>query len=585
MLSFKDLMERGSFNELHFPPLSLGVITSYLRSKGYTIEQNDLNVKIKRNQLSDRDPLNKFNLISMLDLDNKNAIFRYLEKGNNKNFDSIISKLLSRINVEEVDILLLSLFVGDPRSSFLALCIAKYIKDRRNDILIIVGGEQHNQEIGPGRLVTIKDNIDEILDLKVIDYYISGAGEISLVNLFEAIEKNKDFSEVPGLVYRDNGDLKENDKIQAPVVVPDFDGLPLKEYIWKPNPILLNKISNLKELEREILMLPLQFIIGCINKCAFCQLSHPKLRLKVQSPKDTVKNLKYLSNKYQTKYFFFLNSCLNISKKYTNELCNEIIENKLNILWSDCARADNLDKETVFKMRQAGAVRLVLGLETASERMLKYLNKGVSLTEIENTLRWSQEAGIWSGVELISGLPHETEEDVELTVRFLESNAKNIDQVFLNPFYLEPNSAMALFPEKYGITNIRRVGYSGMKYFNTPAYNLSFDEINGLPWEEKQEQQWQSQKKICSAIERLGVRHPEYIEDMHVLFFLYSYYSKKSRIKEIFYEYFKEWDRIRKANIKKRKRIHLIKRPYLIPLRLLRIRSFKEFSAIIRRNF
>lgn len=587
-LAFRDLREKGFFNELHLPPLALGVIVSHLKSKGYAIDQDDLNVMIKGNQLSDRDTLNKFNLIRALDLDKKEIVFQYLKNGENSRFDLILSKLLSKTSVEGVDVLLLSCFPTDPRSSLLTLCIAKFIKDRKDKILIVIGGEHHAQQFGSGRHALIKDNIDMILDLGTIDYYVSGPGEVSLDYLLQAIAGNKDLSGVPGLIYRTKDSLTLwNDKIIPKIVTPDFEGLPLEKYVWRPSSILLRRIPHsVEELESGVLMVPLQFMVGCPNKCAFCELSHPGLKLRIQHPQDTVKNLKHLSSKYRTKYFFFLNSCINVSKKYINELCNEILRSGLNILWSDCARVNNLDKETVLKMREAGAVRLIFGLETASERMLRYLGKRITLAEVQNALMWCREAGIWTCLELISGLPYESEEDIDSTIKFLEQNRENLDDVFLNAFFLEPNSVMALFPDKYGLKNIRRIELGKMKYFHSPAYNLAFDEIHGLSWAAKEEQQWQSYTKIRLTLTKLGLNAPDYVETLHVLFYLYSHYSEKGTIKSIYHGYFEQIDSIRQANIEKKRKMerwrNLMIRPYLIPLKLLRIRSFGELARLMR---
>ena len=76
---------------------------------------------------------------------------------------------------------------------------------------------------------------------------------------------------------------------------------------------------------------------------------------------------------------------------------------------------------------------------------------------MEQILKWSHEAGIYNSIEIIAGLPHEEDEDVETTVAFLRRNRQYVDQIFLNPFSLITGSLMHKNPEQFGLTNVRPV--------------------------------------------------------------------------------------------------------------------------------
>jgi radical SAM superfamily enzyme YgiQ (UPF0313 family) len=71
------------------------------------------------------------------------------------------------------------------------------------------------------------------------------------------------------------------------------------------------------------------------------------------------------------------------------------------------------------KLRRAGAIRPVWGLETASPRLQQLIHKGLDLKEVEQVLQWSHEAGIYNAVQIIAGLPTERDEDIEATVAAL----------------------------------------------------------------------------------------------------------------------------------------------------------------------
>ncbi|MBL7196616.1 MAG: radical SAM protein [Candidatus Omnitrophica bacterium] len=567
------------FNELLLPPLGVAVISKYLRELGYDIEQDDLNAKLRKEQISQKGPLFKQSLIKQFSLEKKEKIFDYLKGKRNKKIDKILHLLFMKTDIQNIDVLLLSCYQTDPLCSLLSLCMAYYAKRKNRSILIIVGGEHHAQQLGPGRNTFIKDNIEEVFKLGVIDFYIRGAGEESLHQLLCSLDSDGNISTIKGLFYKsETGDAVKNELAMPEIVTPDFDGLPMDKYLWQPNTILLKTIQQAKASEDDqILALPYQFMVGCPSKCAFCECSNPKLKLNVQKPADTVKTLQQLSSKYKTGYFFFLNACLNISKSYIEELCDKMISSGLDIMWTDCARVDNLDKEMLFKMKKAGARRLVFGLETGSERILKYLGKRITISEVENVLKWCYEADIWCCLELIPGLPYESEEDINITIEFLKRNHKYIDTAFSNTFYLEPNSFMACHPKQYGLENIRQIPKS-LRRFTTPSYSLAFDEINRLTWEQKVEQQYNSYVRIREVLEKLELDHPNYIDSMHVLFYLYSKYSDKQTIRDKYRKYFHRM----KQNKRKDLMLYALKNPHWVFSRFLKVKSLKELQMLFR---
>ncbi|MBU1887860.1 MAG: radical SAM protein, partial [Candidatus Omnitrophica bacterium] len=277
-----------------------------------------------------------------------------------------------------------------------------------------------------------------------------------------------------------------------------------------------------------VLLLPYRFTRGCPFECIFCISSTQKLSHAL-FPKEIVLHLKSLQEEYNPTGFFFLNDTINISKKYINELCDEIIASKLKILWSDCARIDNLERDALFKMRAAGCIRLIFGMETASPRLLKYIDKKIDLRKLEDVLRWADEAGIWAGVEVIGGFPHEKQEDIDATISFLNANEKYINRIYLNHFDLRRNSVLYNSPQKYGLERIFKVDQCTEKDFSSYV-EYGFDEANGLRWEDKARQIEFSVKMVQESCAK-GQR---FFTDEHLLFYLYSYFDNKDDVKSIY---------------------------------------------------
>lgn len=505
----------------YFPPLPLGVITGYLKNKGIEIEQDDLQVKVHYDNLHNPDQNTHIDGEVFFD---KDRILSYLRGNKDTYLDELSETITRKTKFEEFDLILISSPPPIDITPLLStLLICKSIKKKYPQIPICVGGAAGPQEWLLG------------LRLKIIDFIIVGPGEIALEKLIDVLRNNKDLSIVPGLTWLRNGEIASSPSVAPTILVnPDFSGLLLPNYYWED--ATFSKIGvKLKALPPKILVLPFRFIINCPFRCAFCEQSGREKKVLFLQPKKAVDWLETLCDKYGTHYFFFLHSTINLSKKYINEFCDGVVRRNLKIYWSDCANFRNVDRETLFKLREAGAVRLIWGLETGSPGLLRYIDKRVTLDKAAEMLRASHEAGIWNGLELIAGLPHEKDEDIQATIDFVNRCREFIDIIWFNPFFLDGNSLIYKFPEKYGIKNIRQINRyashstdSLIDHYNFP---YAFDEINGLKWQDKLKQIDYSLKKLMQNMSG-GF---ETNESVPILFYLYTFFdSNKNRIREIY---------------------------------------------------
>ena len=499
------------------PPLGLGLIASYLRSKSMPIEQDDLNMKIHYDNNYSVSPEDKVDIEIFFDMQ---RIKNYSKGYSDAYVDAVMERIDSKVKLSDGQIILLSLPDNIENDSNLAFALAysRFIKRRYNSINIL-GGQ------GPwSNLLRTRHNCQDI------DFVIQGDGEYPLYHLLNSIANNQKLGNLPDLSILEEGKLILSNRISE-AIKPDFSGLPIEKYRSKDE--VLGYPSDIEEIMRGfqktgVLLLPYRFTRGCPFECIFCISSTQKLSHALSS-EEIVRHLKSLQEEYNPTGFFFLNDTINISKKYINELCDEIIANKLKILWSDCARIDNLDKDTLFKMRAAGCIRLIFGMETASPRLLKYIDKKIDLRKLEDVLRWTDEAGIWAGVEVIGGFPHEKQEDIDATISFLNANEKYINRIYLNHFDLRQNSVLYNSPQKYGLERIFKVDQCTEKDFSSYV-EYGFDEANGLCWEDKARQVEFSVKMVQESCAK-GQR---FFTDEHLLFYLYSYFDNKDDIKSVY---------------------------------------------------
>jgi len=493
------------------PPLGIGLITGYLKRRGFDIVQDDLSIKIFYEQYHRHDP---FNQAVFFD---ESRISKYCsEEATDLEIDEIFKSLESKCPVKGYDVILLSMqeSLRNKTNILFTQAYAKYLK-KRYAPFIMVGG------FGIAvRLAYLEHDTSDI------DFYVMGAGEKVLEHVLQAKQEKRDLLDIRGIYYDHNNRVVSADYkgIEEPV----FDGLPLDYYKYRG--VRADYADDVRDIVREfhdsaMLVMPFGFIKGCPYNCIFCSDSKNPIEF-IMSPKEVAGILESLQNKYNPTGYFFLNNEINITEEYVLELCDQIIDKKMQIHWSDCARANFKSKDTLRKMKDAGCIRLIFGIETGSERLLHYIKKEIDIAQLEKVLRWAHEFGIWTGIEIICGFPHERDEDIEETIGFLTDNREHINRFYYNTFDLRSGSLLFHNPHSYGIENIfdvnEIVSYEERKYSKNFT-QFGFDEIGGLKWREKKQQILRSYDRIVNAMG--GYEGFPTYEEEHFLFFLYKKYG------------------------------------------------------------
>jgi radical SAM superfamily enzyme YgiQ (UPF0313 family) len=158
---------------------------------------------------------------------------------------------------------------------------------------------------------------------------------------------------------------------------------------------------------------------GCPYDCFFClatQVSGEKVR--VRSPGNIVGELRECVDKYHIRYFLFWSDLFNLDRDWTCALCRAIIDSGLEITWASNTRADTMDEELARLMHRAGCRLVSMGVESGSQMMLNQMGKRINLEQIRKACGVLKQAGIQQYYYFVIGLPWDTEETVEQTIRF-----------------------------------------------------------------------------------------------------------------------------------------------------------------------
>jgi radical SAM superfamily enzyme YgiQ (UPF0313 family) len=189
---------------------------------------------------------------------------------------------------------------------------------------------------------------------------------------------------------------------------------------------------------------------GCRwSRCTFCA---ERFYWRIRSPKAFVDELEWLVGE-GCRLFMFNESDLNGKPEIVLEICDEIIRRKLNVRLTGQLRIHKKSDRAFYqKLRQAGFVALRFGVDAFSENTLRLQKKGYTTATICQNLKDCWEAGIYTEVNWVIGVPGETDEDIEEGIELILRNKPYIGRLAnLNPLILVTGGVYWLEPEKHSI--------------------------------------------------------------------------------------------------------------------------------------
>ena len=244
---------------------------------------------------------------------------------------------------------------------------------------------------------------EETLEEPYIDYVIIGAGEYTLSELAQYIEKGKpEQASIKGLGYKQNGKILIN----------------------KPRPF----IKNLDELPdpawhlvdvKKYWDVAINVSRGCSYSCTFCSDPAFHKGYKVNLSAERIVSQMYkLKKNYGVNFVYLSGDDFFLNHERIQEFCNLLIEKKLKVKWN-CDISGSLEEEDAVLMARAGCNSVIMGVESGSQRMLEFLRKGC-VEKIENTFRILVKHKIIPTLFIMYGYPTETTEDFKMSLNLIE---------------------------------------------------------------------------------------------------------------------------------------------------------------------
>ncbi len=284
----------------------------------------------------------------------------------------------------------------------------EFIKEENNDIFTVVGGP----------LATFYP--DRIVENPNVDFVIRNEGEITFSELVKSLENGGNINTIKGLSFKKENKIVHNE--QRPFI-EDLDSLPF------PARHLID-ISKYPRRELFFDAYPTDAVStsrGCPYDCRFCSSTRYMFcrTYRFRSAGNVVDEIELLKEKYGTKGLYFREDIFTVNKKRLFAICDEMIKRKIDLPWLCESRVDTVSKDKLKKMKAAGCKAIWFGCESGSQRVLDYINKEITVSQIEDTFKWCKEVGIITGAAFIVGFPGETVEDINKTIELAKRIRSN----------------------------------------------------------------------------------------------------------------------------------------------------------------
>ena len=364
-----------------------------------------------------------------------------------------VDRLVARIDPAGADAVGLS--VETAGAIPLALCLVRRIR-AAFQVPVVLGGR------GLEFPVPLLDKCPEA-------HVVREEGEIPLLLYVDAVSGRRPLATVPGLLWTENGRVRQN-----PPVVHDLDVRPRFDLSSMP----LDGYDQGEVEEGSGPLVPYQFNQGCPFRCGFCN-SFSRRVYRLRSPEAIVADLRHAAQEFGVNRFYMVNHLLNCNRTHLAELLDRLEAARLDLHWVDSARASGMTPETLVRLRRVGASRLYWGIDCASERLSRVMKKGMRFEEVVETLVAAHRVGISNVVNLILGMPHETDQDFEELLRLVERLHGHVARFQVARFQFFRISPMGRDPQAYGMLPAPGggvVGPDGMRWDEGQAFGQKVEE-------------------------------------------------------------------------------------------------------------
>ncbi len=356
----------------------------------------------------------------------------------------MLELLKAHIDKQRPDVV--GLTIPFPGNLYAALKCGQYIKLNYPNIKIVAGGGYVNTELR---------ELSEPAVFNYVDFITLDDGERPLQNILEFLGGKRKVEELTRTFLRIGSEVKYSNYEKEACIShkdigsPDYSDLSLDKYLS-----LIDLANPMHRLWSDGRWNKITIAHGCYwHKCSFCDTSLDYIQ-RFDSASATVlvdRIESIIAQTGQTGFHFVDEAAPPATLK---ELALELLRRKINISWWTNIRFENAFTEDLCKLlAESGCIAVTGGLETASDRLLKLMNKGVTVRQAAQVCSNLTSAGIMVHAYLMYGFPtqtaQETVDSLEIVRQFFDQGL--IQSAFWHRFTATVHSDVGRNPEKYHV--------------------------------------------------------------------------------------------------------------------------------------
>lgn len=255
-------------------------------------------------------------------------------------------------------------------------------------------------------------NLENYLS-RAFDFAVIGEGEQTSLELLQAIENKGEIQSVAGIAF-----LQKNEVIQTPprVKMRDLSELPLPAReaidfdrylsVWKK---FHGKATANISTQR-----------GCPYSCKWCSTAVYGRSYRRRPAHLVADEIEYLKNEKGVEALWFVDDVFTVKFKWVEELYAEFKRRNLTIDFEIISRAERLNEHILQLLKEMGCFRIWIGAESGSQEVIDKMRRSVSVNEVREKIRLTQQMGIEAGTFIMVGYPGEKHEDILETAHHLK---------------------------------------------------------------------------------------------------------------------------------------------------------------------
>jgi radical SAM superfamily enzyme YgiQ (UPF0313 family) len=265
--------------------------------------------------------------------------------------------------------------------------VVDYAKMIKPDITTIVGGG----------LISAEPDI-AMKALGNADFGVIGEGEITIVELCNALENNLALDGISGIIYRNFGGKLKLNKARSEInniddlLFPDYDGFDIKSYLKLPSETFFGASGG-----KTFFCLSAR---SCPYQCTFCFHTLGR-KYRTRSIENVLDEIKLLHDKYDIQQIVLEDELFAQNKERVRIFSERM--RYMNISWVGTFRIDQVDEELLEIIKKSTCKQMFFGLESVNNHILKSMRKNLTLEVIEKNLKMVYNAKIPFGGNLLFG--------------------------------------------------------------------------------------------------------------------------------------------------------------------------------------